>query len=81
MKISLNKQKELTMPDFKVKDYVHVELNYKPASFGRQALSIAGTITSITKDTIILDHTHTIVLALTTVTILKNVSSLEFYKN
>lgn len=69
------------MQDFKVKDYVHVELNYKPASFGRQSFSYAGTITNVTDDTIILDDTHAIVLALATVTILKNVTSLEFYKN
>lgn len=64
----------------KIGNFVQVELFFKPASFGRQGLTIEGTITAITDTEITIDNRHVVPLnsELANVSILPNVKSFRF---
>lgn len=64
----------------KIGNFVQVELFFKPASFGRQGLTIEGTITAITDTEITVDNKHIVPLDsdLATISVLHNVKSFRF---
>jgi hypothetical protein len=64
----------------KIGSYVQVELDYAPASFGRQKHIISGIVTNITEDDFIIENNHTFSRSTSTVhvTVLDNVTGITF---